>query len=120
MRTRVPSSCLLSSSERLRLSQPVRHAHLPIHRRRGRDVFAGLVALTCAPVELTEAEVAMGDEGAHREFVCQGHSSAIAGLSDSDAYRNLARSNFAQHVHGVGLVPALLVLVRQANRLSRR
>src|SRR5215467_14005380 len=40
---------------RLRLRQPVRHAHLAIHRRRGREVFAGQVALSGAPVERAEA-----------------------------------------------------------------
>src|SRR6266481_6561821 len=41
---------------RLRLLQPVRHVHLAVHRRCGREVFAGLLALACAPVELAEAE----------------------------------------------------------------
>ena len=50
---------------RLRLAHPVRHAHLAIHRRRVRQVFSGLVALAGTPVELAEAEVAVGDEGAH-------------------------------------------------------
>src|SRR4030095_15460160 len=50
---------------RLRLLQPVRHPHLAVRRRRGGEVLAGLIALARAPVELAEAEVAVGDEGAH-------------------------------------------------------
>src|SRR5262249_2408888 len=47
----------------LGLLQPVRHAHLAVHRRRGGEMFSGLLALARAPVELAEAEVAVGDEG---------------------------------------------------------
>jgi hypothetical protein len=49
---------------RLRLLQPVRHPHLAVHRRRGGEMLLGLLALVRAPVELAEAEVAVGDEGA--------------------------------------------------------
>src|SRR5262249_6047603 len=42
---------------------PVRHPHLEIHRRRGGERLLSLLALACAPVELAEAEVAVGDEG---------------------------------------------------------
>src|SRR5262249_26867557 len=56
---------------RFRLLQPVRHAHLAVHRRRGGEVLLRLLALVCAPVELAEAEVAVGDEGAHAELFGQ-------------------------------------------------
>jgi len=39
-----------------------------VHRRRGGEVLAGLLALVRAVVELAEAEVAVGDEGAHAEL----------------------------------------------------
>jgi len=42
------------------LLQPVRHAHLAVHRRQGGEVLPGLLLLTRAPVELAEAEVAVG------------------------------------------------------------
>ncbi len=48
-----------------RLLQPVRHAHLAVHRRGGGEVLVGLQAFAGASVELGEAEVAVGDEGAH-------------------------------------------------------
>src|SRR5262249_32883892 len=55
------SSKLLHLS--LRLLQPVRHPHLAVHRRRSGEMLLRLLALARAPVELAEAEVAVGDEG---------------------------------------------------------
>jgi Glucose / Sorbosone dehydrogenase len=49
----------------LRLLQPVRHAHLAVHRCRGRETLLGLLALIRLDVALGEVEVAMGHEGAH-------------------------------------------------------
>src|ERR671918_1817579 len=43
---------------RLRLLQPVRHAHVAVHRRRGGEVLAGLVAPVRAVIERAQAEVA--------------------------------------------------------------
>src|SRR5262245_5616977 len=54
---------------RLRLLQPERHLHLAVHRRRGGEVLLRLLALARAPVELAEAEVAVGDEG-HAPHAC--------------------------------------------------
>ena len=45
------------------LLQPIRHAHLAVHRRRRGEVLLRLLALAGAPIELAEAEVAVGDEG---------------------------------------------------------
>src|SRR5258708_32723435 len=49
----------------LRLLQPKRHVHVVIHRGRGAEMVARLVAFARAPVELAEAEMAVGDERAH-------------------------------------------------------
>src|SRR5437773_6574703 len=57
-----------TASVRLRLLQPEPHIHLAVHRRRGGEVLLRLLALTRAPVELAEAEVAVGDEGDPREL----------------------------------------------------
>ena len=54
---------------RLGLLQPEPHVHLAVHRRRGGEVLLRLLALARAPVELAEAEVAVGDEGAHPELL---------------------------------------------------
>jgi hypothetical protein len=67
-------SCQLSHL-RLCLLQPVRHVHLAIHRRRGGEVRARLLVLARAPVELAEAEMAVGDEGAR---MLRGSASANA------------------------------------------
>jgi hypothetical protein len=45
------------------LLQPVPHAHLAIHRRRGRKVLVRLLTLSRAAAELAEAEVAVADDG---------------------------------------------------------
>src|SRR5437899_7720207 len=49
------------------LLQPETHVHLAVHRRRGGEVLVGLFPLAPVPIELAEAEVAVGDEGAHAE-----------------------------------------------------
>src|SRR6202022_5102035 len=46
---------------RLRLLQPEAHVHLAVHRRRGDEVLLSLLPPARAPVELAEAEVAVGD-----------------------------------------------------------
>src|SRR5262245_8290936 len=51
-----------------RVLQPELHVHLTVHRRRGGQMLLRLLALARAPVELAEAEVAVGDEGTHAEF----------------------------------------------------
>src|SRR5438067_8640121 len=57
---------------RLNLLEPVRHAHVAVHRRRRRDVLPGLLALAGAPVEPAQPKVAVGDEGAHAELLGEG------------------------------------------------
>src|SRR5437667_8457767 len=47
---------------RLGLLQPVRHAHVAVHRHRGGEVLLRLPPLVGAPVELAVSEVTMGDE----------------------------------------------------------
>src|SRR4029434_3108481 len=76
---------------RLRLLQPVRHPHFAVHRRRGGEVVARVLALADAPGELAEAEVAVGDERAHAELA--GEHQRLAGVAFSglsDAYALLA------------------------------
>src|SRR5213593_4393937 len=61
--------------------QPEPHVHLAVHRRRSGDVLLRLLALARAPVELAEAEVAVGDERAHGELVGQIQSVAVVLLT---------------------------------------
>src|SRR5262245_54858311 len=62
-----PKSCEVMQF-RLCLLQPKAHIHLAIHDRRGGEVLPCLLRLAGAPVELPEAEVAVGDERAHTKF----------------------------------------------------
>src|SRR5690242_17814461 len=71
---------LSRSQLRLRLLQPEPHVHLAVHRRRGGQVLPRLLALARAPVELTEAEVAVGDERAHAKFGREGKGPTIRGF----------------------------------------
>jgi hypothetical protein len=48
--------------------QPEPHVHLAVHRRGGGEVLLSLLPLAQPPVELAEAEVAMGDQRAHFHF----------------------------------------------------
>src|SRR5262249_40718195 len=62
------------------LFQPVGHAHLAVHRRRGGEVFLHLLPLAGAPAEFAEAEVAVGDERAHAEFCGLGQGLTVVRL----------------------------------------
>src|SRR5437773_1617638 len=53
---------------RRRLLQPESHVHLAVHCGGGTEVLLHLLALACAPVELAETKVAVGDERAHAEL----------------------------------------------------
>src|SRR2546422_8502765 len=64
----VPSPSHQRPHLRLGLLQPEPHVHLAVHRRRGGQMLLRLLALAGAPEELGEAEVAVGDEGAHAEL----------------------------------------------------
>ena len=57
------------------------HAHLAVHRRRRGEMLLRLLALARAPVELAEAEVAVGDEGAHAARLGERQRLAVMGLA---------------------------------------
>ena len=63
------------------LLQPEPHVHLAVHRRRRGQVFPGLLALVRAVAELAEAEVAVGDEGAHAELLGERERVTVAAVS---------------------------------------
>src|SRR5215467_223406 len=65
----------------LRLLEPEPHVHLAVHRRRGAEVLARLLTLARAPVELAEAEVAVGDERAHAARLRERQRLAVVGLA---------------------------------------
>jgi hypothetical protein len=52
-----------------------------VHRRRGGEVLLRLLVLLRAPVELGEAEVAVGDEGAHLAWLSERQSLKIVAFA---------------------------------------
>src|SRR5215813_10480452 len=78
-----------------------------------------LLALVCAPVELAEAEVAVGDEGAHAEAVsgCEGLLVVCLGLRERD--RVSLGDDFPQQPMDLRLVAALTVFTGQVERPPR-
>src|SRR5689334_7875644 len=65
----------------LRLLQPVRHPHLAVHRRCGGEVLLRLFQLVRAPVELAEAEMAVGGQRTHPELFGPDEGRAVVRLS---------------------------------------
>src|SRR5262249_9067776 len=103
-----PRSCL--SEHRLRLLQPVGHAHLAVHRRRDGELLVRVLAPACAPVELAEAQMAVGDEGTHAEFLRQGHGLAVVRHGLPDLRAGGMGGDLGQYPETVGLpaAPALM------------
>jgi hypothetical protein len=64
----------------LRLLQPEPHVHLAVHRRGGGEVLLGRLMVAGPPVELAEAEVAVGEKRAHPELVGQCGGLAVSRL----------------------------------------
>src|SRR6266851_2959604 len=100
---------------RLRLLQPVRHAHLAVHRRRGGEVLLRLLASAGAPVELAEAEVAVCDERAHAELT--GERQRLAVVAVSVLWGNAAGGDLSEEAEGPRLVAALTTLAGKGQRL---
>src|SRR5215469_1722923 len=66
---------------RFGLLQPVRHPHPAVHRRRGGEVLVALLTLARTPIELPEAEVAVGDERPHAARLGEGQRLGVVGFS---------------------------------------
>ena len=65
----------------LGLLQPVRHAHLAVHRRRGGEVLARLLGLARLRVQRAEAELAVGDERTHAVRLGESQRLVVVGLA---------------------------------------
>src|SRR5262249_2270739 len=85
----------------LYLLQPVRHPHLAVHRRRGGEMLLRLLALARAPVELAEAEVAVGDERAYAELVGERQRLWVV---PGCGFAASGRRDVSDEAEGVGLV----------------
>src|SRR5690349_21834088 len=81
---------------RLRLLQPVRHVHLLIKSRRDGQVLVRLVAPARAPIELAEAEMAVGGEGAHGAGLGEGPRFTIVSFGALNVHRVRMDGNVAQ------------------------
>ena len=62
---------------RLRFLQQETHVHLAVHRCGDRQVLGGLCPVTAALEQLAEAEVAVGGQRAHLEFVGPGEGQIV-------------------------------------------
>src|SRR6266478_2017345 len=93
---------------RLRLLQPEAHLHLPVHRRRGGEVLASLLARAGAPVELAEAVVAAGNERTHLQLLGEREGGAVVTVG---MLRGIAAGgDLSEEAKGPRLVAALAAL----------
>src|SRR5262245_48390703 len=105
---------------RLRLLQPERHLHLAVHRRRGADMFLRLLAIARAPVELAEAEVAVGDEGAHAEIFGEGKGTTIRGFGMLRVCEISARAELTKKPQGIRLMSPLPEVAGESEGLAAK
>jgi hypothetical protein len=77
-----------------------------------------LLVLARAPAELAEAEVAVGDEGAHPEFLCMSYCLYIGRFGALEIRRILTRLDFTQEPHRPGLGATLAPLPGEFARLA--
>src|SRR6516162_175205 len=87
---------------RLRLLQPEAHVHLAVHRRRRREMLLCLRLLPGAPVELPEAEVAVGLERAHTHLLGRRERLTIVGLGTLGLGRIAIHHDLAKKSEGLG------------------
>ena len=109
-----------SFSADLRLLQPEPHVHLAVHRRRGGEVLLRLLALARAPVELAEAEVAVGDERAHAARLGESQCLAVVGFDPLRVEPVGMGRDVAEQVQRMGRVPVVVwrgAPARSARRL---
>ena len=66
------------------------------HRRRRREVLLHLVAPACSLVELAKAQVAVGDERAHVELMCESKGFLAGGLGQREVRRGLGAVDLAE------------------------
>src|SRR6266446_3462954 len=95
---------------RLRLLHPVRHLHLVVHRRRGGEMLTRVIPLVCPPVELAEADVAVGKERAHPELLGERQGCTVVALRVSTVEGTGMSGDLAEEVEGPGFVAALPAL----------
>ena len=75
-----------------------------------------LRSLAYLGIQRAEAEVAVGLERAHAEFLGQGKGLAVVGLCLFDLWGIAPRRNVAEKAQGIRLVAAFLVLTGERQR----
>src|SRR5262249_38330370 len=102
---------------------PEGHAHLAVHRGGGGQMLLCLRLVACAAVERAEAEVAVGDEGAHPQFAGERQRLAVLALCGVCVDRLKAHRGFGLWPTTESLYTALMPLTgdlkRPASNLSR-
>jgi hypothetical protein len=104
---------------RLRWVQPEMHTHLAVHPRRCRQMLSGLLLLIGRPQELTEVEVAVGDERLHPELTGQSQGPVVVVFRSLDSRRIATAGDFTEQAETPRLVTTLLVALRQRHGLLR-
>src|SRR5262249_26778955 len=99
---------------RFGLHQPETHVHLAVHGRRGSEILARLLSLAGAREELTEAEMAVGDERTHPQFFGDGERVVVVALTVLRG--TVAGPDLAEELEGPRFVGALTALAGKSQR----
>src|SRR3989441_4187767 len=99
----------------LELLQPVRHAHLAVHRRRCGQLLFRLLGLTYPSIEPAEAEVAVGHKRAHLELGSEGHRGTIVRRGRRHVGADLMRGDVAEEAKSPRLIAAFTAPASEAH-----
>src|SRR5262245_2394790 len=89
------------------LLDPERHVHLPVYGRRAGHKLLSPLGLTRAPEEFAEAEVAVGDQGAHAARLGEVQCLAVAGFPALGLGPIGMAGDVGEQVPGMGREPGL-------------
>ena len=101
---------------RLGLLEPERHVHLAVHHHGLGEMLTRLLPLGGAQIESAEAEMAVGDEGAHLQFLGQGKRVAV--LAAGVFQGIVGGGHFAEEPQSPRFVRALTALAGQGQGAS--
>src|SRR5215471_1097134 len=96
---------LMNSCQRcLRLWKPEGHAHGPQERQGGGQFGAGLLPSSYPAIQDTKAEVTVGHERAHAEFLGEGKGLAVVGGCLVDVRGSAMHGDLTEEAQGIRLV----------------
>src|SRR4029453_7908227 len=99
------------------LREPVRHVHRRVHRDGGRQLGQSLLLLAGLAIQRPEATVAVRLEWAHAKFLGQGEGLAVVGYGGVALGGIALCRNVTEEAQGIRLVPPLLVLASERQRV---